>query len=308
MIAIQNVYYRYPATESFALDNISMQVPEHCAFGLIGPNGAGKTTLISHLTGVLPLQQGTMAVGGFNAPCNQRQIRAITGLVPQDYAFYPTLSASENLQFFAKIYGLTGCQRQRRIEQCVEICGLQEVLHRRADTYSGGVKRRLNLALGLLHKPSILYLDEPTVGIDTQSRRFILDAIAALKTQGLTVIYTSHYMEEVQSICDQIAIIDQGKLLLQGSIDELLEWRANKWLQVELNDPVPQQSLLSLQHIAPVRSEGQHLRIPVDPGGRQLFTILLALRDSGLSISRLQYGTRSLEDLYLNLTRRRLRD
>jgi ABC-type multidrug transport system ATPase subunit len=308
MITTQNVYYRYPATESFALDNISMRVPRHCAFGLIGPNGAGKTTLISLLTGVLPSQRGTMTIGDFRSPGNQREIRAITGLVPQDYAFYLTLSASENLQFFAKIHGLTRNQRQRRIEQCVEICGLQEVLHRRADTYSGGVKRRLNLALGLLHKPSILYLDEPTVGIDTQSRRFILDAIAALKTQGLTVIYTSHYMEEVQSICDQIAIIDQGKLLLQGSIEELLEWRAEKWLLIELNDPAPLQSLMSLQHIVPIHIEGQQLRIPVDSEGRQLFTILLMLRDSGLSISRLQYGTRSLEDMYLDLTRRRLRD
>ena len=220
-ITVNNVSFTYPGEKTPALDTVSLSIPNGSCFGLLGPNGAGKSTLLALLTGILVPQHGEILVN--NKPLtNTHALHNTISLVPQDYAFYPTLTARENLECFAGLYGLYGAKKHERINFAVQFCGLNELLDRRASACSGGVRRRLNLALGLLNRPEILFLDEPTVGIDAQSRHFILESIQRLQREGMTIIYTSHYMEEIQSICDRLAIIDYGKLLLQDTLANVL--------------------------------------------------------------------------------------
>lgn len=221
-IRIEQLSHTYAGAPSPALDNVTLTIARGALFGLLGPNGAGKTTLISVLTGILPLQKGEVRVLGKRLSQDRDAVLAMAGLVPQDYAFYPRLTGRENLRFFAGINGFHGLSAMERMDRAISICGIEDHLDRMAGEYSGGLKRRLNLAIGLLNDPRVLYLDEPTVGIDTRSRRFILDAIKALKTAGNTVIYTSHYMEEVEQLCDTVAIIDRGRVIAHQPIGELL--------------------------------------------------------------------------------------
>jgi ABC-2 type transport system ATP-binding protein len=209
LIQISNLSFRYPGADGEALKGLSLQIPAGSLFGLLGPNGSGKTTLISILCGLLPAQTGSV------------ELDAKAALVPQEYAFYPRLSILENLQFFAGLQSLN----PSRISEVLKISGLEEAKGKRAEACSGGMKRRLNIAIGLLSQPSLLFLDEPTVGIDPQSRHFILQAVKRINKAGCTVVYTSHYMEEVEEICDTIGIIDQGKLLAMGSLKKLLGGR-----------------------------------------------------------------------------------
>lgn len=220
-ITVNNISFTYACETRPALDDISLSINSGSCFGLLGPNGAGKSTLLALLTGILTPQRGEILIHG-NPLTNTKKLHEKISLVPQDYAFYPTLTARENLDCFAGLYNLCGAQKKQRIDFAVQVCGLDELLDRRASACSGGVRRRLNLALGLLNQPEILFLDEPTVGIDAQSRYFILESIQRLQREGMTIIYTSHYMEEIQSICDTLAIIDHGKLLLQDTLTNVL--------------------------------------------------------------------------------------
>lgn len=217
-ISLQQVGFRYPGEKETALCDISMEIAAGSCFGLLGPNGAGKSTLLSLLTGILPLQSGQARVLGLDLVHHPRRLCECTALVPQDYAFYPSLSVQENLEFFAGLYSLRGNERNHRIDFAISVCGLEQVTTKRAAHCSGGVRRRLNLAIGLLNRPELLFLDEPTVGIDAQSRHFILESIRQLQAQGMTIVYTSHYMEEIQAICDALAIIDHGRLLLADTL------------------------------------------------------------------------------------------
>jgi ABC-2 type transport system ATP-binding protein len=220
-IVADDISFTYLGENLPALDNISLTIPAGSCFGLLGPNGAGKSTLLAILTGILPLQNGRVSVHGNTIEHNAALHRQVA-LVPQDYAFYPTLTGRENLECFAGLYGLTGDTKRASIDFAVQVCGLGELLNRRAASCSGGVRRRVNLAIGLLNRPSILFLDEPTVGIDAQSRHFILESITRLQREGMTIIYTSHYLEEIQSVCDHLAIIDHGTLLLADSLAAVL--------------------------------------------------------------------------------------
>ena len=220
-IAVRNLRFHYPGEKLPAVDDITLSIDTGSCFGLLGPNGAGKSTLLALLTGILLPQHGYIRINGERLS-NTRKLHEYISLVPQDYAFYPTLTLQENLDCFAGFYGLQGAHKRARIDFAVQVCGLDDLLHQRASSCSGGVRRRLNLALGLLNQPELLFLDEPTVGIDAQSRHFILESIAGLQRAGMTIIYTSHYMEEIQSICDAIAIIDHGKLLVQDSLANIL--------------------------------------------------------------------------------------
>jgi ABC-2 type transport system ATP-binding protein len=223
LIRIKGLTYRYAGATRAALEDVALDIPRGASFGLLGPNGAGKTTLLSLLTGLLPPQAGEIRIAGLDPAKDARRIRALTGLVPQDLAYYPALTGRENLRFFADVYGLTATQWQERLAWCVEVSRLDEVLEQRAGQYSGGLKRRLNLAIGLLHAPQILYLDEPTVGIDARSRQVIVSAIKALRDGGTTLIYTSHYMEEIEAICDEIAVVDHGHVVARGTTAELAQ-------------------------------------------------------------------------------------
>ena len=221
-ITARNICFTYHGECEIALNNVSITIPAGSCFGLLGPNGAGKSTLLALLTGILPLQQGEIIFSDTASP-DEADRRKHMALVPQDYAFYPNLTVRENLSCFAALYGFTGVKQQAQIDFAMHACGLEETLSKRAALCSGGVRRRLNLAIGLLNKPRILFLDEPTVGIDAQSRHFILDTIRQLQQGGMTIVYTSHYMEEIQAICDVLAIVDHGKLLLQDTLSNVLQ-------------------------------------------------------------------------------------
>jgi ABC-2 type transport system ATP-binding protein len=202
-----------------ALNGVSLQIPEGEIFGLLGPNGAGKTTFLSIVSGLLGLDAGSVAILG--QPL-QRGRKHLLGIVPQELAIYNELSARENLRFFGQLYGLGGPELDRNVDEVLQAVGLLERAHDRAGTFSGGMKRRLNLAAGLVHKPRLLLLDEPTVGVDPQSRNHIFEEIRRLNSQGLTILYTSHYMEEVQALCARVGILDQGSLVACDSLTNLL--------------------------------------------------------------------------------------
>ncbi|MFI4967116.1 MAG: ABC transporter ATP-binding protein [Gammaproteobacteria bacterium] len=223
MIEVQGLSFRYPGAERDALQQLSLQVKAGSLFGLLGPNGSGKTTLISILTGLLQAGAGDISIGGEALPAGMRRVQGFSALVPQDYAFYPRLTVSENLRFFGGALSLGGAELDTRLQEASAVAGLESFASTRAEHLSGGLKRRLNLAIGLLNRPRLLFLDEPTVGIDPQSRQFILAAIKRLNAEGATVVYTSHYMDEVQQLCDSIGVLDEGRLLARGSLDELLK-------------------------------------------------------------------------------------
>jgi len=222
MLSIEGLSFRYAGGDEPALREVSLAIPSGGIFGLLGPNGAGKTTLISILAGQLRGASGSIRVDG--APLEELRSRepAALGLVPQEFAFYPMLTCAENLRFFAGVQGLAGAKLRERVAAVSAFARIENVLARRASELSGGLRRRLNLAIGLLTEPRILLLDEPTVGVDPQSRAFLLDSIRALAGAGKTIIYTSHYMEEIEAICDRVAIIDAGRVLRDGALDELL--------------------------------------------------------------------------------------
>jgi len=222
-IRIEHVSKTYHGSLVPAVDDISLDIPSGSKFGLLGPNGAGKTTTISILTGLLNYDSGHVYINGMRLEKKYKKIRQLIGLVPQDIALYETLSARENLQFIAEMYGLKGKEARQRIEECLEVVGLASNGHKQIRKYSGGMKRRINLVAGILHRPEILILDEPTTGVDVQSRTVILEYLAELNKQGTTIIYTSHYLEEAENLCDTIAIIDHGKLIIRGDTAEIIE-------------------------------------------------------------------------------------
>jgi len=221
-IQINNLTKFYRGSTKPALNHISLSIEEKAIYGLLGPNGAGKTTTIKILCGLLSLTGGDVTIGGHALCHGFKKIRKIIGVVPQDIALYPTLTARENLSVFGGIYGLKGKELSKRIEELLHIFGLEKSQHHRISKYSSGMKRRINLIAGLLHNPHILFLDEPTVGVDVQSKNVILDNLLAINKQGTTIIYTSHYLEEAENICSRIAIIDEGQIITEGSPKELI--------------------------------------------------------------------------------------
>src|SRR5438309_6439010 len=205
-----------------AVDGVGFHIRSGERYGLLGPNGAGKTTTISMICGLLRADRGEVRVAGLPVDQQATTAKAAIGFVPQEIALYPDLTGRENLRFFARLYGLRGARRDERVDACLDLVGLAERADERVDTYSGGMQRRLNIAAGLLHEPRLLVLDEPTVGVDPQSRNAILESIEALGTSGLAVLYTTHYMEEAQRLCDRIGILDEGRLVAEGTRDELV--------------------------------------------------------------------------------------
>ena len=216
MIKISNVEKKYGDFK--ALDNLSLQIKKGKIFGLLGVNGAGKSTLLSILTGLSPYDGGEIDIFGLDMKKDKKEIKHISSIVPQNLAFYEKLTVKENLDFFADIQNA----RKENYDRAIEINNLSELLNQEAGTMSGGQKRRLNIAIGILNNPQIIYFDEPTVGIDPKSRNEILDSIKGYKEMGITVVYTSHYMNEIEKICDDVAIISHGKLIEQGSLEDIL--------------------------------------------------------------------------------------
>jgi ABC-2 type transport system ATP-binding protein len=208
--------------ERLAVDGISFHIARGETYGLLGPNGAGKTTTISMVCGLLERNAGEVSVAGLPMDIDATEAKASIGYVPQDLAIYPDLSARENLRFFGKLQRLTGARLDERVAAVLDLTGLTDRADDRTDAYSGGMKRRLNIGIGLLHQPELLVLDEPTVGVDPQSRNAILEAVDDLRRGGMSILYTTHYMEEAERLCDRIAVIDEGRILAEGTRRELV--------------------------------------------------------------------------------------
>jgi len=222
IIDINNVSKTYRGNDTAAVSNFSIEVAQGEIFGLLGPNGAGKSTLLNILCGLLPFGAGKINICGLNLPQQIDEIKPLIGVVPQEIALYPTMTAVENLKIFGGIYGLRKKELKQRIDNLLTYFGLEQNKNRQVKTYSGGMKRRLNLIAGLLHNPEILFLDEPTVSVDVQSKALILDNLKEINAQGTTIIYTSHYMEEAEMLCSRVAFIDEGKLLCKGTPGDLI--------------------------------------------------------------------------------------
>lgn len=222
IIRITNLTKFYKGNNEPAINSISLTIESGEIFGLLGPNGAGKTTTISILCGLFAPTAGNVSIDGLNIRSSLDRIKQIIGVVPQDVALYPTLTALENLRFFGNMFGIRGRELDDRIYQKLEIFGLEKVARKRISRYSGGMKRRVNLIAGMLHDPKILFLDEPTVGIDVQSRIVILDYLKQINKSGTTIIYTSHYMEEAENLCSRVAIIDRGVIISIGNPKQLV--------------------------------------------------------------------------------------
>ena len=304
---VEALSFRYPGASDAALADVTLAIPDGGVFGLLGPNGAGKTTLISILAGQLRGASGRIAAAGETLEASRRRRPRCLGLVPQEYAFYPMLTCAENLRFFGGVQGLAGAKLEERMEAVAAFARVEAVLKRRAGRLSGGLKRRLNLAIGLLGEPEILLLDEPTVGVDPQSRAFLLDSIRSLAGKGRTILYTSHYMEEVEAICDHVAIIDHGRVLLSGALAEVLR-DSSGLLTLHLQAPLPEALAADWKERYALREDGAarySLRVP---GAAQVAQAIEAARAAGCEPLAIGYGQRNLEQLFMQLTQRSLRD
>jgi len=220
-IKIEKLTKKYRGSPVPAVNRISLDIDEGHFFGLLGPNGAGKTTMIKIMCGLLSPSGGEVNIGGFSLKNQLPEIKKIIGVVPQDIALYPTLTAVENLNIFGGLYGIPAGELKKRIEKWLSIFGLEKNQRQQVNQYSGGMKRRLNLIAGLLHDPRILFLDEPTVGIDVQSKNVIKESLREINRGGATIVYTSHYLEEAENLCTFLAIIDQGVIITKGTMEDI---------------------------------------------------------------------------------------
>ena len=207
----------------YSLNNVSLNINEGQIFGLLGPNGAGKTTLISMLCGLVKPTSGHFTIDGLDYQHHASKIKKIIGVVPQEYALYPTLTARENLHYFGSMYGLKGSDLKDKVIETLDLLGLLKFADKRVETFSGGMKRRVNLIAGILHKPKVLFLDEPTVGVDVQSKNAIIDYLKVLNENGTTIIYTSHHLAEAEDFCTNIAILDRGRIYAKGTPSTLID-------------------------------------------------------------------------------------
>jgi ABC-2 type transport system ATP-binding protein len=305
MISISNLYKFYDRRP--VLDDVTLTVPEGAILGLLGPNGAGKTTLVSVLTGVVQKDRGVVRIDGLDLDRDAAAIRAICSIVPQSFAFYPTLTVHENLTYFGALYGLTGRRLTERIDRGIDIGSLQGFLHKRAAACSGGMKRRLNLAIGLLPEPRLLYLDEPTVGVDAQSRIYILEMIRKVNKEGrITMVYASHYMDEIEQISDEIAVIDAGKIILHDRKERVLTQTGK--VSIETGD-LPLSLRESLKTIDGLQVLPNRLLLERDDHFFRNMARLFALLDEQpVEVRNIVFGYKNLEDLFIALTHGGLRD
>jgi ABC-2 type transport system ATP-binding protein len=313
LVRIESVTKSYRGASAPALLDVTLDIAAGSCLGLLGPNGAGKTTLISILSGVLRADSGRVRLC---APGNRwidsepgsSEVADLISLVPQDLAFYPTLTVSENLDFFGAMHGLGGASLRRGTDAGITIGRLQAFRDQRAQTLSGGLQRRLNLAIGLVHGPRLLVLDEPAVGIDAQSRQFVLEELVRLKSAGTTIVYTTHYLEEVQQICDTLAIIDRGRVIALGGLADLLR---DDLVTLRLGStPSPQllQALTAIPSVRGLRQSGALLALINSDPAATLSAALMLARDRGITVDEASMGRRTLNELFFQLTGAQLRD
>ncbi|HEX3332864.1 MAG TPA: ABC transporter ATP-binding protein [Acidimicrobiales bacterium] len=293
--------------ERVAVDGVSFSIAPAERYGLLGPNGAGKTTTISMLCGLVPPDAGEVRIDGH--PGGTLEAKAAVGYVPQDLALYPDLSAVENLRFFGELYGLSGARLHERIGETLELVGLSDRGKDRISTYSGGMKRRANMAAGLLHQPQLLVLDEPTVGVDPQSRNAFLETVGRL---GIAVLYTTHYMEEAAKLCDRIGIIDDGRLVAEGTAEELIRAHGGSdkvHLAAEGADlDALADACRAVEGVHGVRELEGHLELTTEHGPAVLPALVGAATRHGVELTGVEVRSPNLEDVFLQLTGKELRD
>ena len=294
-----------------AVQGITFHIEAGEIFSLLGPNGAGKSTTISMLSGLLDLTEGQAAIMGHTITKEAEAAKACLGVVPQDIALYLDMSAWENLVFWGKMYGLRGPALQQRVDEVLEIIGLTERQKDRVGKFSGGMKRRVNIGAALLHKPQVVIMDEPTVGIDPQSRRHILDNVKELNRQGMTVLYTTHYMEEAAELSDHIAIMDQGKIIAYGTHDELIQL-VGEQTRIELTLNVEGAKVIDswrqTKGVSNVVSDDGHVTVLADDSNHALPRLFDAANALGARITSVDIQEPNLEMVFLHLTGRALRD
>jgi ABC-2 type transport system ATP-binding protein len=293
-----------------AVESVSFRIHPGEVYGLLGPNGAGKSSTIKVLSCLAKPDGGTVSIDGLDIVKDQSQVKTRIGIVPQDIALYDDFSARENLLFFGRLYGMGGAALRSRADELLGAVGLLERANDHVGGFSGGMKRRINIAAGLMHSPKILYLDEPTVGIDPQSRRLILDLVKRLNLEGLTVLFTTHYMEEAEELCHRIGIIDFGKIIAEGTIPELRAVAGEvSPIEIELRDEPTEKQLVALKpHVESLNVSGAHLSLLCADSKTALPLVLQALAQTGARVHHLEMDEPDLETVFLKLTGRRLRD
>ena len=311
ILEVQNLVKRFG--DFTAVAGVSFDIQEGEVFSLLGPNGAGKTTTISMLSCLLTPTEGDAIIGGHSITKEPMAVKQIIGIVPQDIALYEDLNARENLEFWGRMYGMRGATLKHRVAEVLEQIGLADKAKQRIKTYSGGMKRRVNIGVGLLHKPRILFMDEPTVGIDPQSRRNILDSIKDLNTQGMTVLYTTHYMEEAEELSNRVGIVDHGKLIALGTQKELTQ-TVGQLEALRLHIPEGQDttplvdSLRSLPDVKQVTVADHEIVLIVPDAQEALSPVFRQADKLGFKIRSVDIEEPNLEAVFLHLTGRALRD
>lgn len=309
MLKVDNLGKRFG--EQDAVRGISLDVERGESLGLLGPNGAGKSTTISMISGLIKSDSGDVWVDGVSVNQDLRRVKQKIGLVPQDIALYTTMSARENLIFWGRMYGLGGSQVKKRADEVLEIVGLSERGNEKIENYSGGMKRRINIGAALMHEPELLIMDEPTVGIDPQSRNHILETVKQLNREGMTVIYTSHYMEEVEYLCNRIAIIDHGQVIASGTKQELcyrLLGGAAVQVTVDAVSETLTDKLKALPLVQQIAVHEQQITIVAGDPRQVLADAVSVIVTEGQRIISLEVQEPNLETVFLQLTGRKLRD
>lgn len=304
-IELKQLSKTFPGARVPALNGIDLVVSSGGFFGILGPNGAGKTTLMSILAGLLKPDSGSVQINGQQFSQHRVEIKRVLGMVPQEPAIYPTLTARENLEYFGRMQGLSGDYLQARVKACLDLAELTEVADKRVDRFSGGYKRRLNLVIGLIHEPKILILDEPTVAIDPHSRALIHQRLRELHAAGISILISTHYMEEAEQLCQEIAILHHGRILVQGSVGDLLALQRNDTIQLHLDREPPAELAQRLQKIPQLQDafvSGRCVMATSDRPDEAIVPILQAVHDCGLAVRSMGFGTSSLEQVFLALT------
>lgn len=307
MIKVTNLTKTYDAVQ--ALKGISFDIKQGEFFGLLGPNGAGKTTTISIMSTILEPDSGSVSIAGYDLKKNPTECKKNIGVVPQELALYNELSAYDNLLFWGSLYGVPKAELKLRIDETLKLFGLFDRRNDKVKTYSGGMKRRINIASALLHKPKIAFMDEPTVGIDPQSRNLIFEVVEKLHKEGMTIVYTTHYMEEAERFCDRIGIIDNGEIIVQGTLDELKSLsKIEETIVVSftnLTDSLYNQMVNEWKGLKRIDNSIQFFSSDVKS---DLSVIILKCNTAGLAIAHIDIQKVNLETIFLSLTGKQLRD
>lgn len=305
----KDIYKSYNGTQ--AIDGVSFQISRGEVFGLLGPNGAGKTTLISVLTGLLKPSQGNVIIDGQRLQKNRLKVQTKIGFVPQELALYPTLSARDNLLFYGRIYGLKGKHLRERVASVLELVGLTERANDDIETYSGGMKRRINMAVGLLHEPELLFLDEPTVGVDPQSRNAIYESVQALNQAGMTIVYTTHYMEAAERLCHRVAIMDEGKFIALDTPQALIRSLGGGIVLLALHAghfPVLIERGEKIPAVKRITHEDGKLVIHAHRVQHALVGVLGITSEIGARVKSVEVLEPNLESVFLQMTGKKLRN